>query len=77
MSSDGVPQQTHGTASARPVRRRNRLTATTPDAAAGAITQGVTSNATDLTARGDNAFLTTFPYLGTPYSGYEAGTNAA
>ncbi|MGG7379600.1 DUF4331 family protein, partial [Escherichia coli] len=39
----------------------------TADAAAGAITQGVTTNATDLTARGDNAFLSTFPYLGTPY----------
>jgi hypothetical protein len=47
------------------------------DAAAGAITQGVTNTATDLTARGDNAFLTTFPYLGTPFSGYAAGTNAA
>jgi hypothetical protein len=49
----------------------------TPDAAAGAITQGVTNNATDLTARGDHTFLTSFPYLGTPFSGYAAGTNAA
>src|SRR4029079_3264852 len=49
----------------------------TPDAAAGAITDGTSGGASDLTARGDNAFLTTFPYLGTPHSGFAAGTNAA
>jgi len=49
----------------------------TPDAAAGAITDGTSGGASDLTARGSNAFLTTFPYLGTPFSGYAAGTSAA
>ena len=49
----------------------------TPDAAAGAITDGTSGGASDLTARGSNAFLTTFPYLGTPFSGYADGTSAA
>jgi Domain of unknown function (DUF4331) len=49
----------------------------TPDAAAGAIADGTSGGASDLTARGDNTFLTTFPYLGTPHSGFTAGTNAA
>ena len=49
----------------------------TPDAAAGAITDGTSGGASDLTARGSNTFLTTFPYLGTPFSGYAAGTSAA
>jgi len=48
-----------------------------PDAAAGAIGDGTSGGASDLTARGSNSFLTTFPYLGTPFSGYAAGTSAA
>jgi hypothetical protein len=35
VSTAGSPQQMHGTTSAKPVRRWNRLTATTPDAVAG------------------------------------------
>jgi hypothetical protein len=47
------------------------------DAAAGAVTDGLTTGAADLTAKGDETFLTSFPYLGTPNSGFTAGTNAA
>ncbi|MGH8888178.1 MAG: DUF4331 domain-containing protein [Acidothermaceae bacterium] len=42
----------------------------TPDAAAGAITQGLTSSNTDMTARNTEHYLPTFPYLGTPHGGY-------
>jgi hypothetical protein len=45
----------------------------TPDAAAGAITDGLTSSPTDVTANGDVTFLSAFPYLGTPHSGFAAG----
>jgi len=41
-----------------------------PDAAAGAITQGLTSSNTDVTARNTVHYLPHFPYLGTPHSGY-------
>jgi Domain of unknown function (DUF4331) len=44
----------------------------TPDAAAKPGTNvsfGLTSSATDTTARGSVDFLSTFPYLGTPWSG--------
>jgi hypothetical protein len=41
-----------------------------PDAAASAITQGLTSSDTDLTAKGTVHYLEEFPYLGTPHSGY-------
>ena len=41
-----------------------------PDAAAGAITPGLTSSNTDVTAENTVHYLTTFPYLGTPHSGY-------
>jgi len=41
-----------------------------PDGAAGIITPGLTSSDTDLTAKGTEKFLPTFPYLGLPYSGY-------
>ncbi len=41
-----------------------------PDAAAGAITQGLTSSNTDVTANNTVHYLPTFPYLGTPHGGY-------
>ena len=44
----------------------------TPDAAAGAITPGLTSSNKDLTARNTEHYLPTFPYLGTPHAGYDA-----
>ncbi|WP_442785302.1 DUF4331 domain-containing protein [Amycolatopsis sp. H20-H5] len=44
----------------------------TPDAAAGAITPGLTSSNTDLTAKNTVHYLPSFPYLGTPHSGYDA-----
>jgi hypothetical protein len=49
----------------------------TADAATRSITDGTSSGPSDLTARGANAFLTSFPYLGTPHSGFAAGTSAA
>ena len=49
-----------------------------PDAAAGAITQGLTSSNTDVTAKNTVHYQSTFPYLGTPHSGYYTPrTNAA
>ena len=42
----------------------------TPDAAAGAVNQGLTSSGTDTSALGTENYLSTFPYLGTPHSGY-------
>ncbi len=42
----------------------------TPDAAAGAITQGLTSSNTDVNAKNTVHYLPKFPYLGTPHSGY-------
>ncbi len=42
----------------------------TPDGAAGAITQGLTSSNTDMTADNTVHYMSTFPYLGTPHSGY-------
>jgi Domain of unknown function (DUF4331) len=42
----------------------------TPDAAAGQITPGLTSSATDTTAMGTENYLSDFPYLGTPLSGF-------
>jgi hypothetical protein len=47
----------------------------TPDAAAGAITDGLTSGASDTTALGHVKYLPAFPYLGTPYSGFAAGVS--
>jgi hypothetical protein len=47
----------------------------TPDAAATAITDGLTTGASDLTAKGDESYLAAFPYLGTPRSGFAAGTS--
>ncbi len=42
----------------------------TPDKAAGAITQGLTSSNTDVTAENTEHYLPVFPYLGSPHSGY-------
>jgi hypothetical protein len=46
----------------------------TPDAAAGQITDGLTADVTDTTAMGTENYLFGFPYLGTPHSGFAAGT---
>ena len=43
----------------------------TPDAAVGIVDPGLTTNATDQTARGTEHYLAAFPYLGTPRSGYD------
>ena len=42
----------------------------TADGAAGAISMGLTSGPTDVTALSTENYLDTFPYLGLPYSGY-------
>ena len=44
----------------------------TPDGAAGIVDFGLTTtgDGTDLSAKGTENYLTTFPYLGVPYSGY-------
>jgi hypothetical protein len=42
----------------------------TPDGAAAAVDFGLTKSATDTTAKGTEAYLPSFPYLGTPYSGF-------
>jgi hypothetical protein len=42
----------------------------TADAAAGAVDFGLTTGGSDLSAKGAEKYLSTFPYLGTPYSGY-------
>jgi hypothetical protein len=41
-----------------------------PDAAAGAITPGLTSSNTDVTAENTIHYLPVFPYLGVPHGGY-------
>jgi hypothetical protein len=43
----------------------------TPDAATSAVTDGLTVDAFDQTAQGTVQYLPTFPYLGTPHSGYD------
>ena len=48
-----------------------------PDAAAGGISMGLTSGPTDPSALNDEIYLDSFPYLGTPHSGYDAHTAAA
>jgi len=45
-----------------------------PDAAAGAISMGLTSGPTDLGAMDSERYLDEFPYLGTPHSGFAAHT---
>ena len=47
----------------------------TADAAATAITDGLTTDGNDLTARGNESYLAAFPYLGVPHSGFAAGTS--
>jgi hypothetical protein len=41
-----------------------------PDGAAAAISEGLTSGAADLTAMGRENYLSSFPYLGVPHSGF-------
>jgi len=41
-----------------------------PDGAAGAVDFGLTGGGTDLSANGTQHYLSSFPYLGTPYSGF-------
>jgi hypothetical protein len=41
-----------------------------PDDAASGIHQGLTSGDSDLTAKGTENYLSSFPYLGVPYSGF-------
>ena len=43
----------------------------TPDGAASAVTDGLTTDASDQTAEGTVKLLANFPYLGTPHSGFE------
>jgi hypothetical protein len=42
----------------------------TADGAAGAVDFGLTAGGTDLSANGTQHYLPSFPYLGTPYSGF-------
>jgi hypothetical protein len=42
----------------------------TADGAAGAVDFGLTGGGTDLSANGTQHYLSSFPYLGTPYSGF-------
>jgi hypothetical protein len=41
-----------------------------PDGAAGVVDFGLTTGGGDLSAKGTENYLTTFPYLGLPYAGY-------
>ncbi len=43
----------------------------TPDAAVPMVTDGLTTGTTDLTAMGTENYLSVFPYLGIPYSGFD------
>jgi hypothetical protein len=47
----------------------------TPDAPAGQITPGLTSDPGDVTAMGTENYLNGFPYLGTPHSGFLVGAS--
>ena len=42
----------------------------TPDGAATAVTDGLTTDPLDQTAEGTVKYLPAFPYLGTPHSGF-------
>lgn len=44
----------------------------TPDAAAGLVTDGLTSSANDTTAKGTEMYLPAFPFLGVPHGGFSA-----
>ena len=48
-----------------------------PDGAAGGISMGLTSGPTDFTAMGTENYLPSFPYLGTPYQGFEVPSGPA
>jgi hypothetical protein len=48
-----------------------------PDAAAGAISMGLTSGPGDLDAMSTEEYLATFPYLGTPHSGFDVPSGPA
>ncbi len=48
----------------------------TPDAAASAVTDGLTSSDTDQTVDGTVQYIDAFPYLGTPHSGYDVPSAA-
>jgi hypothetical protein len=48
-----------------------------PDGAAGEISMGLTSGPTDLRAMGTENYLPNFPYLGTPYQGFEVPSGPA
>ena len=43
----------------------------TPDKPAGEISQGLTTNTSDTSAMGTENYLSSFPYLGVPHSGFE------
>jgi hypothetical protein len=43
----------------------------TPDGAAALVTDGLTSGPTDVTAMGTENYLSEFPYLGLPHSGFK------
>ncbi len=47
------------------------------DAAAGAISMGLTSGPSDLTGIGTENYLPSFPYLGTPHSGFKVPSGPA
>jgi hypothetical protein len=47
----------------------------TADAAAGAVTDGLTANASDVTALGSQSYLPSLPYLGVPHGGFAAGAS--
>lgn len=49
----------------------------TPDAAAGEISMGLTSGPTDLTAMGTENYLSSFPYLGVPHSGFSTPSSSS
>jgi hypothetical protein len=49
----------------------------TADGAAGAVSMGLTSGPTDLTAMGTENYLASFPYLGVPTSGFAVGAQAS
>jgi uncharacterized protein DUF4331 len=49
----------------------------TPDGAASAASMGLTSGPTDATAMSTERYLTSFPYLNNPHSGYNAHTSHA
>jgi hypothetical protein len=45
----------------------------TADAAAAAVTDGLTANGSDVTALGTQNYLPSFPYLGVPHGGFAVG----